>query len=162
MSTNIGRFGPYIRYGSNFASLKTDDPYTISPERALEVVEEKKKSDAERLILSFDDHGIQVLKGRWGPFVTDESKKKGRIPKDLDASKLTLEQCQAFLAAAPEPKGKGGRKKVAKKAAAKKTVVKKKATGKKTKKKTAGKKKAGAKKAPAKKKASGSTGVTGA
>jgi DNA topoisomerase-1 len=162
MSTNIGRFGPYIRYGSNFASLKTDDPYTISPERALEVVEEKKKSDAERLILSFDDHGIQVLKGRWGPFVTDESKKKGRIPKDLDASKLTLEQCQAFLAAAPEPKGKGGRKKAAKKAAAKKTVVKKKATGKKTKKKTAGKKKAGAKKAPAKKKASGSTGVTGA
>jgi len=162
MSTNIGQFGPYIRYGSNFASLKTDDPYTITPERALEVVEEKKKSDAERVILSFDEHGIQVLKGRWGPFVTDESKKKGRIPKDQDASTLTLEQCQALLAAAPEPKGKGGRKKVTKKTVAKKTVVKKKTTRKKAKKKTAGQKKTGAKKAPGKKKAAGSTGDTGA
>jgi DNA topoisomerase-1 len=162
MSTNIGRFGPYIRYGSNFASLKTDDPYTITPERALEVVEEKKKSDAERVILNFEDHGIQVLKGRWGPFVTDESKRKGRIPKDQDASKLTLEQCQALLAAAPEPKGKNGRKKVARKAAVKKTVVKKKATRKKAKKKTAGRKKAVAKKAPGKKKTTRSTGDAGA
>ncbi len=161
MSTNIGRFGPYVRYGSNFASLKTDDPYTITPERALEVVEEKKKLDAERLILNFEEHGIQVLKGRWGPFVTDASKKKGRIPKDQDASKLTLEECQALLAAAPEPKGRNGRKKVAKKAVAKKTVVKKKATRKKAKKKTAGRKKTGAKKTPGKKKTARSPGDTG-
>ena len=151
MTVAIGRFGPYVRYGSNFASLKTDDPYTITPERALEVVNEKKLADAERLILEFEEEGIQVLKGRWGPFVTDASKKKARVAKDQDASKLTLEECQAMLLAAPEPKGRGGRKvsakkKVAKKATTKKKVTKKKVTKKKTRKKAASKKKATSKK----------------
>ena len=151
MTVAIGRFGPYVRYGSNFASLKTDDPYTITPERALEVVNEKKLADAERLILEFEEEGIQVLKGRWGPFVTDASKKKARVAKDQDASKLTLEECQAMLLAAPEPKGRGGRKvsakkKVAKKATTKKKVTKKKVTKKKTRKKAANKKKATSKK----------------
>jgi DNA topoisomerase-1 len=158
MTVAIGRFGPYVRYGSNFASLKTDDPYTITPERALEVVNEKKLADAERLILEFEEEGIQVLKGRWGPFVTDASKKKARVAKDQDASKLTLEECQAMLLAAPEPKGRGGRKvsakkKVAKKATTRKKVTKKKVTKKKTKKKAASKKKATSKKTPGKKKA---------
>jgi DNA topoisomerase-1 len=148
MSVNIGRFGPYVRYGDGFASLKTDDPYTISRERALEVVAAKKQADAERVILTFEEHGIQVLKGRWGPFVTDTSKKNARIPKDVDASSLTLEQCQALLAAAPEPKGRAARKTAAKKkatgkkAAGKKAPAsKKKAVKKKAKKKTASKKK---------------------
>lgn len=163
MSVAIGRFGPYVRYGSNFASLKTDDPYTITHERALEVVAEKKQADADRLILNFEEEGIQVLKGRWGPFVTDASKKKARIAKDQDASKLTLEECQALLLAAPEPKGRGGRKasakkKVAKKATTrkkvtKKKVAKKKVTKKKAKKKAASKNKATSKKSPARKKA---------
>ncbi len=157
MSVAIGRFGPYVRYGSNFASLKTDDPYTITPERALEVVNEKKQADAERLILNFEEEGIQVLKGRWGPFVTDASKKKARIAKEQDPSKLTLEECQAMLLAAPEPKGRGGRKasakkKVAKKATTKKKVTRKKVAKKKVTKKKA-KKKAASKKSPGKKKA---------
>ncbi len=157
MSVAIGRFGPYVRYGSNFASLKTDDPYTITPERALEVVNEKKQADAERLILNFEEEGIQVLKGRWGPFVTDASKKKARIAKEQDPSKLTLEECQAMLLAAPEPKGRGGRKvsakkKVAKKATTKKKVTRKKVAKKKVTKKKA-KKKAASKKSTGKKKA---------
>jgi len=143
MSVNIGRFGPYVRYGDGFASLKTDDPYTISRERALEVVAAKKQADADRVIQTFDEHGIQVLKGRWGPFVTDSSKKNARIPKDVDAGTLTLEQCQALLAAAPEPKGRAARKPAAKKkpASKKKPVTKKKVAKKKAKKKAAGKKK---------------------
>ncbi|MDH3401159.1 MAG: DNA topoisomerase I [Chromatiales bacterium] len=157
MSVAIGRFGPYVRYGSNFASLKTDDPYTITPERALEVVNEKKQADAERLILNFEDEGIQVLKGRWGPFVTDPSKKKARIAKDQDPSKLTLEECQAMLLAAPEPKGRGGRKVSAKKKVAKKATTKKKVTRKKVAKKKVtrkkAKKKAASIKSPGKKKA---------
>jgi DNA topoisomerase-1 len=152
MSVNIGRFGPYVRYGDGFASLKTDDPYTITRERALEVVAAKKQADAERVILTFEEHGIQVLKGRWGPFVTDTSKKNARIPKDVDASSLTLEQCRTLLAAAPEPKGRAARKTTAKKKAAgkKAPASKKKAAKKKAKKKTASKKKV-AKKSPSKK-----------
>ncbi len=153
MSVAIGRFGPYVRYGSNFASLKTDDPYTITPERALEVVNEKKQADAERLILNFEEEGIQVLKGRWGPFVTDASKKKARIAKEQDPSKLTLEECQAMLLAAPEPKGRGGRKASAKKKVAKKATTKKKVTRKKVAKKKVTKKKA--KKKAASKKSTG-------
>ena len=49
-STNIGRFGPYVKYGSKYVSLKEDDPYTVTLERALEVIRQKKEADANRLI----------------------------------------------------------------------------------------------------------------
>ena len=62
MEANIGRFGPYIKYGSKYASLKAeDDPYTITPERAAEVVAAKKLADANRIIQDFGIDDIQVL-----------------------------------------------------------------------------------------------------
>ena len=67
ITTNTGRFGPYVKYGAKYVSLKTDDPYTVTPERALEVIREKEIADANRLILDFPDAGIQVLNGRYGP-----------------------------------------------------------------------------------------------
>jgi DNA topoisomerase-1 len=106
----IGRFGPYVRYGSKFASIKQDDPYTITRERALEVIAAKEHAEANRTILRFEDAGIQVLRGRYGPYVTDGSR-NGRIPKDRDPATLTLEECQALLAAAPPPRGRGRRAK---------------------------------------------------
>ncbi|NNF51599.1 MAG: type I DNA topoisomerase, partial [Gammaproteobacteria bacterium] len=57
VSASVGRFGPYVKYGSKFASIKNDDPYTITLERALEVIAEKKEADANRLILDFPDDG---------------------------------------------------------------------------------------------------------
>ena len=131
VSASIGRFGPYVRYGDKYVSMKEDDPYTIELPRALELIEEKKKADAERLILDFEDEGIQVLKGRYGPYITDK-KKNARVPKDREPKSLTLEECQELLAAAPE-RGRRGKKKTAKKKAKKKTAKKK--TKKKTKKK---------------------------
>jgi DNA topoisomerase-1 len=106
ISTSIGRFGPYVQYGKKYASLKQDDPYTITLERALEVIREKQIADANRLILDFADAGIQVLNGRYGPYITDKER-NARIPKDRDPKSLTLEECQALLAAAP-PRRKGG------------------------------------------------------
>jgi DNA topoisomerase-1 len=100
VTTNVGRFGPYVKYGSKYVSLKTDDPYEISPERALEVIREKEIADANRLILDFPDAGIQVLNGRFGPYITDKQR-NAKIPKDKDPKSLTLEECQAKLAAAP-------------------------------------------------------------
>ena len=144
VSASIGRFGPYVRYGSKFASLKEDDPYTINLERALEVVAEKKLADANRLIQDFAEQGIQVLNGRYGPYITD-GKKNAKIPKETDPKSLTLEECVAMIAAAPERGARRGKKKAAasKTAAASKKTKKKKTTKKKAnkkKKKTAKKK----------------------
>ena len=101
VAANIGRFGPYIRYGSKFVSLKKeDDPYTVGLERALELIAEKKKLDAEREIKVFKEEGISILNGRYGPYVTD-GKKNAKIPKDKEPSSLTLEESQTILAEAP-------------------------------------------------------------
>ncbi len=109
ITTNVGRFGPYVKYGAKYVSLKTDDPYEITPERALEVIREKEIADANRLILDFPDAGIQVLNGRYGPYITDKER-NAKIPKDKEPKSLTLPECQALLAAAPvRTFGKWGR-----------------------------------------------------
>jgi DNA topoisomerase-1 len=143
----VGRFGPYAQYGTKkYVSLKKeDDPYTITLERALQLIHEKQQIEANRIIREFAGSDVQVLNGRYGPYITDGSK-NGKIPKDRDPKSLTLEECQAILAAAPERKGRWGRKAPAKKAVAaetaaakaapkKKAVAKKKATTKAAKKK---------------------------
>jgi DNA topoisomerase-1 len=138
VSASIGRFGPYVRYGDKFASIRDDDPYTITLERALEVVAEKKIADANRLILDFEEQGIQVLNGRYGPYVTNKEK-NARVPKDRDPKSLTLEECEELLAKAPLRKKRGAKKKTKKKAAAKKKTKRK--TKKKARKKAQKKKK---------------------
>ncbi len=136
VSASVGRFGPYVRYGDKYVSIRgDDDPYTIELPRALELIEEKKIADANRIIQDFEDEGIQVLNGRYGPYVTDKAK-NARVPKDRDPKSLTLEECKELLAAAPA-RGRRGKKKTAKKKAAKKKTAKKKKT-KASKKKTDG------------------------
>ena len=98
---NVGRFGPYVRYGSKFVSLKLeDDPHTINLERALELIAGKKKADAEKEIKIFGDSGISILNGRYGPYITD-GKKNAKIPKDREPASLTLEESQTILSEAP-------------------------------------------------------------
>ena len=80
ITSNTGRFGPYVKYGAKYVSLKTDDPYTITQERALEVIRDKEIADANRLILDFPDAGIQVLNGRYGPYITDKTR-NAKIPE---------------------------------------------------------------------------------
>jgi DNA topoisomerase-1 len=109
VAASIGRFGPYVRYGSKFVSIRNDDPYTITLERALELIAEKKIADANRLIQDFPEQGIQVLNGRYGPYVTNRQK-NAKIPKDRNPKELTLEECVALLAAAPERRGRGRKK----------------------------------------------------
>jgi DNA topoisomerase I len=97
----IGRFGPYIQYGEKkFVSIKDDDPYTLELPRAFELIEAKEVLDANRIILDFADAGIQVLNGRYGPYITDRAK-NAKIPKDREPKSLTLQECQELLAAAP-------------------------------------------------------------
>jgi DNA topoisomerase-1 len=140
VSASVGRFGPYVRYGDKYVSIRgDDDPYTIELPRALELIEQKKIEDANRIIQTFEEEGIQVLNGRYGPYITNK-KKNARVPKDRDPKSLTLEECQELLAAAPE-RGRRGKKKTSKKTpaaeASGKVAAKKKTAKKKTRKKAA-------------------------
>jgi DNA topoisomerase-1 len=111
VQANIGRFGPYIKYGAKYVSLKPpDDPYTVNLERALEVIRLKKEADANRIIQDFGVDDIQVLNGRYGPYITD-GKRNARIPKDTDPKAVTLELCRELLAVAPLRGSRFGRKK---------------------------------------------------
>jgi DNA topoisomerase I len=111
----IGRFGPYIQYGTKkFVSIKDDDPYALELPRALELIRAKEELDANRIILDFPEAGVQVLNGRYGPYITDRVK-NAKIPKDREPRTLTLDECRALLAAAPE-RGKGRFGRFAKKA----------------------------------------------
>jgi DNA topoisomerase-1 len=128
LTVAIGRFGPFVKRGETYASLdKTDDPYEITPERAAELIRAREELIANRLIKAFDDSAVQVLNGKYGPYITDGDK-NGKIPKDRDPKTLTLEECEAILAAAPPrpQRGRFGKKQApAKKAAAPKKAAKK-------------------------------------
>jgi len=112
VTTSVGRFGPYIKYGAKYVSLKEDDPYTVTLERSLELIKLKQEADAARLINAFPEAGIQVLNGRYGPYVTD-GKKNAKIPKDRDPKSLTLDECRVMIEQAPErgaPFGRRGKR----------------------------------------------------
>ena len=103
MVVGIGKFGPYIRHDNKFYSLKkgTDDPYEITTERAIELILEKTETDKQRIINDFEE--IQVLNGRYGPYITKD-KKNFRIPKGSEAAKLTKEECIAIIENSDKPK----------------------------------------------------------
>lgn len=120
VSIGIGRFGPYIKHNNAFVSLKKgeDDPGTITLETAIQRIEEKRENDRKKLIKAFEN-GIQVLNGRFGPYISFE-KKNFRIPKSKKAEELTLEECMQLIE--KEDKNKKPTKKAA--AGTKKTTAK--------------------------------------
>ena len=130
MTVAIGRFGPYIRHDGSFYSLpKTDDPMEVSAERAIEIIEEKREAERNRLICNLGENNeIQVLNGRFGPYFTCD-KINYKIPKGTDPATLTFEKCKELMAAQPDAgtKKKGFGKKAAatKKPAATKAATKK-------------------------------------
>ncbi|RPD48515.1 type I DNA topoisomerase [Hymenobacter sediminis] len=149
MTAALGRFGPYIRHDSKFYSLtKEQDPHTITAQEAIDLIEAKRKADAERLIKEFPENpDVQVLNGRFGPYIV-AGKKNVKIPKGEDPAGLTLERCLELAEATPDKPAKGGRfaKKAAPEAAEKADTPAKKAAAKKP-----------AAKKPAAKKAAGTT-----
>ncbi len=108
----IGRFGPYLRHDSKFYSLgKEYDPLTVDEETAIELIEAKRKADAEKLIKSWDENPeIQILNGRWGPYIK-AGKKNVKIPKDRDPLELSLEDCLDLAEKTPEKKKRSFAKK---------------------------------------------------
>ena len=151
VSVGIGRFGPFAKRGSVYASLKKeDDPHTIDFDRAVFLIEEKEEIARNRIIKDFDGSDIQVLNGRYGPYISD-GRLNGKIPKDREPATLTLEEVTRLLEETGKPARRpfGKSASGAKKAAAKKTAAPRKAAKKAGKAPTA--KKTATKKAPAKK-----------
>ncbi|MDR1405680.1 MAG: type I DNA topoisomerase [Prevotellaceae bacterium] len=94
----IGRFGPYVRFGSEFVSLrKEDSPYTVTLERAIELIEEKRKKDREKHIRVFEKEDVQILNGRYGPYIAHAGNNY-KIPKGTDPAKLTLQESLEIIA----------------------------------------------------------------
>ena len=101
VKANYGRFGPYVQYGNKYVSLKEHTPEEVTIEDALLLIAAKEKFDAERIIKKFDDSEIQILNGRFGPYIWN-GKKRGKGQKnitikklfgDKDPSELSLEEC---------------------------------------------------------------------
>jgi DNA topoisomerase-1 len=102
IKANVGRFGPYIQIDKLFVSIKPLDPHTITLSQALELYATKLQTESEKNIADFGD-GIKVLKGRYGPYITDGTK-NAKIPKDIEPKDVTHEQAKELLAAAPTGK----------------------------------------------------------
>jgi len=94
MVVGIGRFGPFVRHKNAFFSIpKEDDPSSITQERAVELIEEKRKADREKIICEYDENpDVKVLKGRYGPYISI-GKSNFKIPKGTEPATLTLEDC---------------------------------------------------------------------
>jgi len=113
MTVAIGKFGPYIRHNSAFYSLpKGVDPLDVSEEQAIEIIQEKRKKDSERLIKTFDENpDVKILNGRWGPYI-EFGKQNVKIPKGKEPKDLTFDECKALAdAEAKAPKKKFVKKK---------------------------------------------------
>ena len=109
----IGRFGPYVKHDNKFYSIKNQfDPHDIDIDEAIDVIEAKRKADIEKTIKTFNDNSdIQILNGRWGPYIK-AGKQNVKVPKDRDPVSLTLEEClQLVEEAKSKPKRKGRTKK---------------------------------------------------
>jgi len=105
---SIGRFGPYIRHKSKFYSLpKEDDPLSVTLERAIEIILKKQERDNQKTLKEFQDNNelIQVLNGRYGNYISYK-KQNFRIPKDMDAKSLSLEDCKAIISNTQPSKSK--------------------------------------------------------
>lgn len=103
MTVGVGRFGPYIKWSDLFVSIpKEDDPLTLTSERAVELIIVKQQIIAAKLLKDFPDSGIQIIKGRWGPYLTRDGE-NFRIPKGVDVESASEAQCVQWIEQSPPP-----------------------------------------------------------
>lgn len=105
IAANFGRFGPYVKAGNLFVSIKPEDPFTITLEKAIELIEEKKEKEKNKYLHVWEAEEISVLRGPYGIYIK-AGKKNVKIPKEWKDKEqdLTLEECQKIIKEAPEPK----------------------------------------------------------
>ena len=113
VTVSSGRYGPYILHNRKYVSIpKEDDPLTITLDRAIELIKEKREAEEKRHLKVFDeDDKMEILNGKYGPYIAYDGKNY-RIPKAKheSAEELTYEECMEIIKAAPEPKARGRKK----------------------------------------------------
>ena len=113
VTVGSGRYGPYILHNRKYVSIpKEDDPLTITLDRAIELIKEKREAEEKRHLKVFDeDDKMEILNGKYGPYIAYDGKNY-RIPKAKheSAEELTYEECMEIIKAAPEPKARGRKK----------------------------------------------------
>lgn len=118
VKANVGRFGPYVQLGKLFVSIpKDEDPMSITLERAIELIKEKRLKEEKNHLKRFDEEPeLEVRAGRWGPYISYQGKNY-KIPKsEVDrATELTLEECKKIIAAEPKKTSSRSRAKTTKK-----------------------------------------------
>ncbi|MBS1625198.1 MAG: type I DNA topoisomerase [Bacteroidetes bacterium] len=111
IKVSIGRFGPYVQHDGKFVSLKKEqDPYTITYDEAVELIKAKREADANKFIAEFKDHDIQILNGRFGPYIK-KGKDNYKIPKGMTAETLTEAEVLEIVKGGPAKKSPRGRAK---------------------------------------------------
>ena len=102
--TSSGRFGPYVKYAGKFVSLaKGQDPYTLTEAQAIALIEESRNKDVKKVIADFPNSGIQILNGRYGPYLK-RGKDNFKLPRKQDPATLTEEECLAIISKAGKKK----------------------------------------------------------
>jgi DNA topoisomerase-1 len=101
----FGRFGPYIRHGRQYVSLKEHDPVTVTEDEARALIAANRERRAKTELRVFAGTDVRVLDGRYGPYITD-GKKNAKVPKGRDPLTLSLDECQALLKTAPARRGR--------------------------------------------------------
>lgn len=98
VTVGVGRFGPYIRHNNQFISLgKSDDPYSVNLDRAIELINAKREKEKNAVIRSFpEDSDLRIMNGRWGPYISYK-KENCRIPGGTKAEELTYEACMKLV-----------------------------------------------------------------
>ena len=98
VTIGAGRFGPYIKHGAAYVTLpKTHDPLVVSLEEATELIEAKRKAEAERIIKTFETNAdLQVLNGRFGPYIAYNGCNY-KLPKSVTPAELTEEECMEII-----------------------------------------------------------------
>jgi DNA topoisomerase-1 len=126
MTVGVGRFGPYVKHDGKYVSLpKEMDPLKITAEEAIALIEAKEQKDREKIIKTFpEEPELQVLNGRYGPYISFQ-KENYKIPKKMNPSELTLDDCRAIIAETGNDKDKTKGKSAKKQTGTKKTTPKK-------------------------------------
>jgi len=103
VAANTGRFGPYLQHNSKFYSLpKGDDMFSVNLDRAIEIIEDKREKDKNKLIQEFSqDAGLKVLNGRFGPYIS-YNKENFKIPKTKDPKTLSFDDCLELIKVSKE------------------------------------------------------------
>ncbi|CDA53757.1 dNA topoisomerase [Prevotella sp. CAG:604] len=107
VSVGTGRFGPYVQHNRKYVSIpKGEDPMTITLDRAIELIQEKRETEQKRHLKSFaEDEKLELLNGKYGPYIAYDGKNY-RLPKNKmeNVEALTYEECMTIIKEAPEPK----------------------------------------------------------